>query len=137
MGLSPQKHPRPRPRPRPFGPSRSSRRAKVRGADAFFFASVSAFFFGGVRGALPSNAEPKRRAPPFFAFLRFGEMESFSASRTALSNAEFSTSSSGAKARERYGAPAGGRGAKKFCAAAGNVFANESADSFSFARTFS
>jgi hypothetical protein len=64
-------------------------------------------------------------------------MESFSASRTALSNAEFSTSSSGAKARERYGAPAGGRGAKKVCDAAGNVFANESADSFSFARTFS
>lgn len=135
--VTPKTSPPPPPPPpvRPF--ALFATRKGPRAFDAFFFASVSAFFFGGVRGALPSNAEPKRRAPPFFAFLRFGEMESFSASRTALSNAEFSTSSSGAKARERYGAPAGGRGAKKVCDAAGNVFANESADSFSFARTFS
>ena len=109
--------------------------------NAFFFDSVSAR--GGVRGALPSNAAPKRRSPPFRAFLRsketvtggvrFGETDSFSASRTARSNAERSTSSSGAKARFA-GAPAGGRGANVFFFA-GNVFANESADSV--ARTFS
>lgn len=51
MGLSPQKHPRPRPRPRPFGPSRSSRRAKVRALLTLFFSPPSPRFFSAASAA--------------------------------------------------------------------------------------
>jgi len=60
---------------------------------------------GGVRGLLPSNAAPKRRAfpfPSFGAFLRSlaesrleGSDASSSASRTARSSAERSASAGG------------------------------------------
>jgi hypothetical protein len=67
----------------------------------FFFFSVGG---GGVRGLLPSNAAPNRRAfpfPSFGAFLRRAESRlegsdaSSSASRTARSSAERSASAGG------------------------------------------
>ena len=102
---------RPRFASAPAAPRGEKRVAARRRRNAFFFRRAPSVSVGrgGVRGLLPSNAAPKRRAFPFpsRAFLRRAESRlqdpdaSSSASRTARSSAERSAS-------------AGGRGADGF-----------------------